>query len=52
MRMNKRDAVMFALYLVVIGMGAILAERDKLFGIGQIVIGSTFFGWRLHHLSR
>ena len=52
MRMTGHDALMFALYLVVIATGAVIAGHDPLLGFTQIFIGSLFFGLRLNRLGK
>jgi hypothetical protein len=44
---RKQDAAMFALYLAIIGIGAVMAGQAWLFGLIQVVVGSTLFGLRL-----
>jgi hypothetical protein len=49
--MTKRDTMMFSLYLIIIGMGAVIAEHHPIAGIIQIVVGAAFFSLRLYNLS-
>lgn len=48
MNQMKSHAIMMALYLVVIAMGAVMMQRHPIMGIIQILVGTGFFGLRLH----
>lgn len=42
--------MMIGLYLVVIAMGAIIAQHNTFLGISQVCIGAIFSALRLHHI--
>lgn len=52
MQITKQDAMMFAIYLIAIGVGAMMAERQPIFGIIQVTLGAVFFGLRLWSVTR
>lgn len=50
--MEKRDCMMFGLYLVVIAMGAVMiADRHSLLGFSQICVVALAFGLRLYRVT-
>lgn len=51
-RITKRDATMFALYLVVIAMGVIMMDNMPFLGFTQIALGAGFLGLRLWSVAR
>jgi hypothetical protein len=48
--MSRHDTTMMGLYLVVIALGAMVAERDFIPGIIQICGGAFFFALRLQRI--
>lgn len=46
--MDKRSAVMLALYLVVIAMGVEMVDRQPVLGTLQVIVGAALFGFRLY----
>lgn len=46
--MTHRDSIMFALYLIVIAMGAVMmGERHDALGLAQMITGAVLFALRL-----
>ena len=50
--MRERDCVMLAVYVLIVGLGAVMERDSSALGFGQMVVGSAFLGLRLWAISR